>query len=270
MSKYLATFSGRYGDILWSLPTVRELSKLVGSPLDFIMMPEYASLIPLLDAQSYIDKAAVLGNWFCYHSNFGDQPWNPPVDFPQYEKVWHLGYRVHPDRPLIAFTAYQQGIGLPTEVMPFIEVPGVIEPIVNAVAVAYNDQYLQIKQEFFGQLKEMLEAHGLAVFQTNGMDWCTAARTMKESFCYVGDKSSNHVLAHAVGQKNVFIYEPHPAKHPYGSLGPVFGCPYVTEYTSATQYAHESRIENEVQIAMEYILNWKKEYDNANAAAKSR
>ena len=111
MSKYLTSFPGRAGDILWSLPTVRAISWLVGEPVDFCCMPLYQSLLPLLEYQPYIDKAFVVDDWARISSILGDQPWNPPAHVEVgYEKVWHLGYKQPPDLPLIDFNAVQAGV----------------------------------------------------------------------------------------------------------------------------------------------------------------
>jgi hypothetical protein len=160
--KILTTFSGRYGDILWSLPTVRAICKSLipfsanvdlYPEMHFGIMPQYRSLLPLLNAQPCIDKAFVIENWECSGSPCGDQPWEAPVpkEFcpncdhgvinsklcetcsgagyitSEYDKVYHLTYRTHPtkDQPLIDFIASQQGIVL-KDPIPFISVPSFI------------------------------------------------------------------------------------------------------------------------------------------------
>lgn len=158
MSKYLCTFTGKYGDILWSLPTAKYIAeRVVNQAVDFAVMPYYRSLLPLLVEQSYIDHAFVVEDWLRTHSNHGDQPWQPPewvekkahLKFPveikkdelgaiqyvlePYEKFWHLTYRGHPgisapSMPLIDFIAYQQGINFNNfQVVPFLNVSDSVE-----------------------------------------------------------------------------------------------------------------------------------------------
>jgi hypothetical protein len=154
MSKTLCTFSGKNGDILWSLPTAKKIAALVaGGKVDFAVMPYYENLLPLLEAQEYIDKAFVIKDWLRTHSNHGDQPWQPPQkevdgefeilrfinnedgtegqiahhEVMHYQQVYHLTYKAHPgisapSMPLIDFIAFQQGIQL-TDRDPFITVP---------------------------------------------------------------------------------------------------------------------------------------------------
>ncbi len=50
MSCTLCTFPGRYGDIIWALPTVRGISEVEG-PVDLLIAGEFASIVPLLEQQ---------------------------------------------------------------------------------------------------------------------------------------------------------------------------------------------------------------------------
>lgn len=174
MSKYLCTFSGKYGDILWSLPTAKYIAeKIVGAPVDFAVMPYYQNLLPLLVEQNYIDRAFVVDDWLRTHSNHGDQPWQPPqwveeggpygYDKEQhaikvgervpYEKFWHLGYRGHPgisapSMPLIDFVAYQQGIsfnGWP--VVPFLDVSDSVEEEAGKIQFGLTSMMDVIKEK---------------------------------------------------------------------------------------------------------------------------
>ena len=151
MSKYLCTFSGKYGDILWSLATAKRLAeRIVNSKVDFAVMPYYEPILPMLASQSYIDHAFVIKDWVRTHSNHGDQPWQPPQvvtadgktevkaqvrhetedlvgdTINTYDRVWHLTYKGHPgitaaSMPLIDFIAYQQGVGWGNEpCVPFL------------------------------------------------------------------------------------------------------------------------------------------------------
>ena len=79
MSRYLCTFSGQYGDAIWSLPTVRAISQMVGEPVDFAIMHQYSSLVKLFRMQSYISEAFGVDYWLQVHNNHGAQPWHPPI-----------------------------------------------------------------------------------------------------------------------------------------------------------------------------------------------
>src|SRR5712675_2482572 len=115
MPKILCTFSGRYGDVLWSLPTVKEISRQAGEPVDMLVMANYRRLLPLLEAQSYIRKAWASEEWQAIYSGSpcGDQPWQAPVPAGMYEAVHQLTYKFHPSLPLMVHTAQAAGISLP-------------------------------------------------------------------------------------------------------------------------------------------------------------
>lgn len=249
MSKILCTFSGKLGDILWSLPTVRKLAQIHGAPVDLGIMPQYVSLLSLLEHQEYIDKAFVIDNWILQHSCHGDQPWEAP-SLQGYDKTYHLAYRRHPrsNEPLIDFIAMQQGLVLDEPVVPFInqnkwfaipttEYEKELARSLSAfdlrfgdyVAIAFNVDYAPEKLLFL----QTLFGDGNVVFvDVTKLSWDIAAFVIASASCYIGDRSSNWVLANGVGQKNIFIYEPHPNRHAQGQLGQTFGNPHWHEVYS--------------------------------------
>lgn len=230
--KYLATFSGKYGDILWSLATVKELSYLKRQPIDFCCMPQYENLLPLLQSQPYIHNAFVNKEWIIYHSCYGDQPWQPQNHAAlarEYDQVWHLTYQGHPGigakrLPLIDFVADQQGMILHEPVIPFLFVPplATVEDV-KYVAYAFNEQYAAEKSRFLDSLQKAVD---IKFVDCNKLSWLDALAAIKTAVCFVGCRSANWVMAHGVGQKHIFLYEPHPARHPAGHLGDVFGNPH--------------------------------------------
>jgi hypothetical protein len=231
MENVLCTFSGPNGDILWSLPTVRAISQMVGTKVDFAMMPYYDSLITLIEHQPYVRKAFTVPDWIRWHSNFGDQPWHPPKTVEQgYDRCFHLTYQSHPalgDQRyyLIDFTAHQQGIKL-KDPLPFLSV-GQVCPDKPTVAYAFNTQYAELKLQFLEHLKAKLPEYRFE--NVAELPWLQAAAWIKWSVCFVGCRSSNYVLAHGVGQPHIFVYEPHPSRHASGNFGDIFGCPYGME-----------------------------------------
>jgi hypothetical protein len=254
MSKYLCTFSGKFGDILWSLPTAKYIAeKIVGGSVDFAVMPYYKSLLPLLADQSYIEKAFVIESWLRVHSNHGDQPWQPPnVNQPSgepYQQQWHLTYKGHPgisapEMPLIDFTAYQQKIIFSESPIPFLTVrdlehnleevnfPSGSLPQVIAekrlVTYSFNEQYAEPKKEFFESLWLNTREANLEFLNVSEMGWREAAWCISKSLSYVGCRSACWVLAMGLGQESL-TFEPHPSRHKDCHLGKVFGCSYGRE-----------------------------------------
>jgi hypothetical protein len=276
MGKTLCTFSGKYGDILWSLPTARQIARvLTAGQVDFAVMPYYENLLPLLRAQPYIANAFVIPNWLRTHSNHGDQPWQPPCRMAgnaiqvlgrteppppidgditqiaqtefQYDRAFHLTYKGHPgitapSMPLIDFIAWQHGLRF-TEREAFIDVPDCSEQFSiihlssgrftdvvkenRLITYAFNEQYDQMKKEFFEHLWGLLKDE-FEFFNAGSAKWLEAAWAVKNSLTYVGCRSANWVLAIGLGQSTI-VYEPHPARHASGHLGQVFGYPGINE-----------------------------------------
>jgi hypothetical protein len=230
----LCTIPGKYGDLLWALPTVRELYMInsgnVGYDTDndsevtevhVGIMPQYRSLLPLLNAQSYIDKAFVIENWICTGSHAGDQPWEAPIPM--------VG---HPSRnqPLIDFIAGQQGIQL-TKPIPFISVPSNINLLKPYVAYAFNGSMMELKDPFIQRVKEELK--DILFIDVSALPWLNAATIISNSVAFIGCRSANYVLACGLGKK-VFVYEPNTSRSINGLWGTTFSCPYAdeTEVTS--------------------------------------
>lgn len=276
MSKVLTTFSGKYGDILWSLPTVREISRISGEPVDFACMPQYASLIDLLNEQEYIDKAYVLTDWQMLHSNFGDQPWNPPGHNgclsghechagKGYVHCWHLGYRQHPghamgghEMQLIDYTAWQQGIKFRDNPLPFLSVSSMPDKAANTfIAVAFNEQYKELKERFMIAFStpDMPE-----IVQLDKYNWLNATALLERALGYVGCRASNWVLANAVNA-NIFTYEPHPSRHLNGHLGFVFGCEYGKEITAPMVATPEQAARYAKDVVSHWIIQKEKEHE---------
>lgn len=262
MSDILCTFPGKFGDILWALPTVREISQITSQKVDFYVMPYYENLMGLLSCQDYIDTPGVIGNWVRTHSNFGDQPWKAPegitlqrvgdreVIEKKYKQIWHLGYRAHPgvtapDMCLVDFIAYQQGLQLSQPIVPFMDVDDDVEGLHlqttfadgsfmdlvrknNIIAFAFNDQYAQMKDLFFKALWLEMRGTGIEFFNLNNVVWKEAAWILKNSLAFIGCRSACWVMATGLGKQTI-TYEPHPARHPRGKLGRVFSCPYGKE-----------------------------------------
>lgn len=254
--KTLVTFAGQFGDILWSLPTAREIAG--NNKVDFGIMPGFKSLISLIEVQPYINKVFAIENWIETGRPHGCQPWEAPyiaaskittglnnevrAEIP-YDKVYHLTYRTHPtkDQPLIDFIASQQGIKL-TNPIPFINLRNSIigdtddkvnlikelsiRQIKPTVVYAFNDSMVEYKAKFLNDLKSKL----LDVYFMNitNKSWLDAAYLIQNSLAFVGCRSSNYVLACGLGQK-VFVYEPNIARSKFGPWGTTFTCPYADE-----------------------------------------
>lgn len=223
MSKILCTFSGRFGDILWSLLTVKALAARHGT-VDMQIMPAYLSLVPLLNAQPYIDTAFTNDSWICTGSPFGDQPWEAPVP-SGYDKVYHLTYRYHPVIPLALHIAQSAGVADADFAQPFIYSPAARRRyMLPNAAVGFNPDWMEQKLVFAKRLREELEQHRSPTFwDLSGMSWVNAAEVIDNASFFLGCRSALAVLATGLGKKRL-IYEPHPGRRPS-----TFGFPHGEE-----------------------------------------
>lgn len=270
--KILCTFSGRFGDILFSLPTVRQISRNYGTRVDMGIMPSYKTLLPLLKRQSYIQNTFTIDNWFCTGSPCGDQPWEAPLDMlPGYDKVYHLTYRYHPhgNNPLIDFIAGQQSLVLDEPIVPFIETLDFPPYKETYIAFAFNDQYHEQKTRFLECLSSNLGRTGLSsgteirFFDVSKSEWSWARYGIKHALCFVGCRSANWVLANGVGQKNIIVYDPDLSRHPQAQFGSTFTNPHWPEISIPLNHTPEQAAD----MAASNIKEWLHEKESMYAVA---
>lgn len=233
--RVLCTFPGRYGDILWALPTVRAVSEAIDEPVDLQIAGEFASIVPLLKQQPYLANVWGADDWSLSH------PEIVPLH-EHYERVFHLSYAGWPMKPL-PFTIHDRLVAqwgqAPTIDLrrPWITVNGAAIPV--EVVGGFTEAWFELKLGIAISLERQLqfshlftyltipdsrwttEASGLSVYPCN---WLDAARVIRNSDLFFGDCSALHVLACALGQRCV-ICEPMEGRwndifYPYGKTGP--------------------------------------------------
>jgi hypothetical protein len=223
---------------------VRKIALDNGGKVDFACMPQYRSLIPLIAGQSYIDKALVIEDWQCTGSPYGDQPWQSPKQ-EGYDKQLDLTYREHPYGEFLADNiARRQGVEL-KNVIPFIDVSK-MDLEIPTVVYQFNGMHSQEKSDFLDRLFKRL--FNIAAINLSTFSWESAASALKGCICFIGCRSSAHVLAHAVGAK-VLIFEPNTARNSKGPWAKVFCCPYGQEI--------ELTEVSQADLAVNFIEKWR-------------
>lgn len=101
-SRILITQNGRYGDLLWTLPVVRAISRRLGEPVDLIIPGEFHSILPLLGQQAYIRRAYSNADWSQGEREYPEG--TTPGFLSQYQAVINLGYRGWPEPDCIRHT----------------------------------------------------------------------------------------------------------------------------------------------------------------------
>lgn len=219
---------GKFGDLLWALPTARALAEQEGEHVALILPKSLAALVPLLEKQSdYIGSCVVDDGWEVQDT----APASPRVP-PGREYIPSLGYEAWPAYPLPYQVAAQNGAMHDRAqhdhfFRPWIDVLPMglgLASGVPRVAVHWTDRWFELKLGIVKELQRMLgfdfaidwyAPHGSRMQDAGayGVDWVTLARTLTGYQVVLTDCSSAHVLAAAVGVKNILVVEPEHDRH---------------------------------------------------------
>jgi hypothetical protein len=232
----LVTFPGRFGDLIWALPTVRAISETFEEPVALQLSVGLDSITPLLQRQPYIDSILVDTGWLT-QDTAPITPRTPPVTAEGYDRVFHLGYDGWPGAPLpidiYRRAAAQEALQAIDLDRPWIGAPYHLPPM--DVAVGFTDEHFELKYGLCWLLQNRFgRSHKIANLSTSprwlqegkqlGMDWLSAAAWLSTTQVFLGCCSALHVLACAVGCP-VILMEPAEARwadvfYPYGKAGP--------------------------------------------------
>ena len=241
----LVTFPGKFGDILWALPSVRALAEATGASIDLAVAPPYASLCPLIEAQPYVGRAFAIPDWAVVETA-PMTPWQAPK-VEGYDAQIDLGYRGWPDCPLPVYTfnrlraeACWAGIaesalelGRPWLCLPLtLPVDGMD---VADLSIGFSDEHFELKLGITALVTEAAHVSTRGAIAAPGSRWATeghqraatwieAARYIRTSTVFLGCCSALHVVAVALGVP-VVMMEPASARHndiffPLGKQGP--------------------------------------------------
>lgn len=253
--KILCTFPGKFGDLIWALPTVRAIAEVVGEPVDLVIAGAYGSIVPLIQRQSYIGQAFADSQWVVQNTAPMTPRMPERVIAHEYDQVFHLGYRGWPktDLPRETWACFAaQAVGDPEflgrAVVHFsLDRPWIIAThTVNqadwarAYAVGFTDEHFELKygltellrmrwvDETCGQrgsvnLSTSPRWNAEAAAPWEGWSWESAAAWLANTPVFLGCNSALHVLARALGVP-VVMMEPNPHRHndifyPYGKSG---------------------------------------------------
>jgi hypothetical protein len=252
----LCTFPGKFGDLLWALPTVRAIAARLGAPVDLIIARDYWAIASLIAQQPYVDTCWASPLWVTQET----APISPRLpawmDRPEYDHILHLGYRGWPLPDVVRHTAVSASISdsalmshpiQETELgldVPWITVP---PPLVDQhsrsypyLPVGFTEEHFELKVGLVTLLSTLAPGYGvLTMLTTPGSrwvkeyggigrvlvtDWVQAAQILLLAPVFLGDCSALHVLAVACGIPAV-IMEPSVARHhpvfwPLGQTGP--------------------------------------------------
>ncbi len=105
------THPGKVGDLLYGLPTIRQICHAKGEQADFYTSDYcYPIVRRLMERQSYINNCFLSPTYRIERMDMGVQPWRVPVDLSLYETTYHLGFKHVPNTELPAFIASEVGL----------------------------------------------------------------------------------------------------------------------------------------------------------------
>ena len=238
--KYAVTLPGKIGDILWALPTVREIARESGEKVRLIIPAMWKGVAPLLKAQDYVGEVTELdGKEWPIRMEAPIQPWYPPGIFHRPgEMVINLGHSGWPSAPLpfqywLNLAERWPGLVKKTkpDMSPWIQ-PHRMGMRMDFPQIYYgmSEQWIELKAGVLVALAESLYAlirvpglpggrhmefefesrNGEVFFSEAG--WIDSARIMSLCHLYVGCCSSQWVLACAMGVP-VVLFDPDPGRH---------------------------------------------------------
>jgi len=152
--KILCTFPGKIGDALWSLPTVRMISRHFGTPVDFAMSTKYGQegLLRLIGEQEYVGKAFVAPGWDIVDERICMMPRELEVDGLGYDRVFHLGYPGWPQMELAQYVwsnmqaRERDDFSGALDMAPWIKVSSAEPPTgFPQIYVGWNQEWLELK-----------------------------------------------------------------------------------------------------------------------------
>ena len=101
---------GKIGDALYTLPTIRELSKKYNCKIDFYTSEYCRPIKEFMELQEPTNECIIPENYLIERYDMGIQPWFMPIDNSKYEAVYQLGFKQIPDKSLPEFIAETAGL----------------------------------------------------------------------------------------------------------------------------------------------------------------
>ena len=244
--KLICTFPGRYGDLLWALPTIRAISRRVGEPVDLLIAGAFQSITPLLRQQPYLASVEAVRWWVTQDTApiTPRIPLSPPSNgdydyFLSYDRIVHLGYRAWPLPDVLLHTRDTAELQLDTQIAipelkldePWITLPAWLQGRhdlhQSPWICGFTDEYFELKYGVWTILnaeytKRIARSRPPANISTGprwrteggfaGADWLVGAQCLNHTSALLTDCSAWHVLAVAMGI-SVVMLEPQAMRH---------------------------------------------------------
>jgi ADP-heptose:LPS heptosyltransferase len=215
--KIAVTHPGKIGDLLYCLPTVRHISKILDSKVDFWTQRECLPVKELLEAQSYINKVCINESYVKQHDGCGVQPWLlEPVG--NYDRIYHMGLRNYPQGRLVDYYPAVHGFTFCDTTISY-DMP-VSQPSPPCVVVCpgrnplLKGLFSQIMKELakenvvvqIGPENELIDVNTHGAINCN-LNMLETVQTLNYAKLFIGTLSANLVLANGFPCKKIIICE---------------------------------------------------------------
>lgn len=219
--KISVSHPGRLGDALYCLPTVRHLSKIFDTKIDFWTSNYCKPLVNLLKKQTYINEVFINEQYIAHHHNCGTQP-SILECLGKYDKIFHLGIREYPQCRLVDYYPTIHGFTMVDTTIKYdfpplvggskdriIVCPGrntVFKPLLTELMTSLADEYNPVYQ--IGPKEECISIDSPSVLTYN-VDMLETLSYMSDAKLFIGTLSANLVLANGFPDlKKVILCEP--------------------------------------------------------------
>lgn len=246
----LCTFPGKFGDLLWALPTIRALARRTGESIALHLPASLASIGELLREQPYISPLFIDTSWSVLNTAPTSPRIPPSIPFPS-ATILHLGYRDWPKRTLPFETLDCYNAQRWSDPLPFLDDAelDLSTPWIQLTCPqrrwhfpwvhGFTDEYFELKYGIVDLLirqHRQREREGMVPVrigrdprwnteaQETANTWIESADLLRCAGAFLGCNSALHVLAVAMGIP-VVMMEPNPHRHhwifyPLGDTGP--------------------------------------------------
>ena len=244
--RHVATHPGKFGDLLWALPTLRYIAGCEHGAVELWIPAALDPLRPILEAQPYIGHVWADQEWQVQDTAPATPRVPPSLRTDESMRLWHLGYETWPSRPLPFEVAARVADLTPQELdlSPWITIPSAFSSLgkvsgspewirmhygepasllpyhQDEILVAWTDRWFELKLG----LNTWLQAQGLSLFSpcmegsrfqavgARALAWPALAYAIEARDVVLTDCSAIHVLAAAMG-KQVVVVEPETDRH---------------------------------------------------------
>ena len=187
-SQVVCTMPGRFGDILWALPTVRAIARYHDQKVELAVSAKYERIVPLVTAgaREYISRAYGVDSWVV-EETAPMTPSRPPALWRALKLakvVHHLGYEEWPKTQLPYDIMARAGVGL-SDVFSLIprreaatgaalsgeHIRGLLSPWIQVapsdfppdISIGFTDEWAELKVGLILALADAFPTHTMEV-----------------------------------------------------------------------------------------------------------